>query len=129
MLLLEPGLQVVGGDVSEHGLAGATDLVRPHLRRLDARDPLPFADDEFDLVISLAMLHNLRLPDLWGCLGEIARVGRAGYVMAESYRSERELFNLQCWALTCETFLDVGEWEWLFARTGYDGDYEFIFFE
>jgi hypothetical protein len=25
--------------------------------------------------------------------------------MTESYRNEKELFNLQCWALTCETFL------------------------
>jgi len=129
MLLLEPGLRVVGGDVSAHGLAGATDLVRPHLRHLDAREPLPFADGEFDLVISLAMLHNLRLPELWRCLGEIARVGRRGYVMAESYRNEREQFNLQCWALTCETFLDVDDWQWLFDRIGYRGDYEFIFFE
>ena len=25
--------------------------------------------------------------------------------MVESYRNEQELYNLQCWALTCETFL------------------------
>ena len=25
--------------------------------------------------------------------------------MLESYRNELELFNLQCWALTCESFL------------------------
>ena len=24
--------------------------------------------------------------------------------MVESYRNEKELFNLQCWALTCESF-------------------------
>lgn len=129
LLTLEPGLQVVGGDISQHGLDGATDLVRPHLRRLDAREPLPFADGEFDLVVSLATLHNLRLTDLWNCLREVARVGRDGYIMVESYRNERELFNLQCWALTCETFLEVEEWKWLLAQCGYRGDYEFIYFE
>ena len=30
--------------------------------------------------------------------------------MVESYRNDKELFNLQCWALTCETFLRPEEW-------------------
>lgn len=129
LISIQPGLEIVGGDISQHGLDGATDVVRPHLQQLDARQPLPFRDHEFDLVISLATLHNLRLPNLHGCLSEIARVGRNGYVMVESYRNEQELFNLQCWALTCETFLDVEEWKWLFAQCDYRGDYEFIYFE
>jgi hypothetical protein len=49
--------------------------------------------------------------------------------MVESYRSERELFNLQCWALTAESFFDADEWIWIFAHFGYTGDYEFIYFE
>jgi len=103
--------------------------VRPMLRHIDAREPLPFLAGEFDLVISLATLHNLRLPDLWLALQEISRVGRQGFIMVESYRTVKELFNLQCWALTCETFLDADEWTWLFAQSDYVGDYEFIYFE
>jgi len=129
LLELEPALQVVGVDVSEHGLAGATERVRPYLQRLDAREKLPFRDNEFDLVISLAVLHNFRLPELSACLREISRVAKHGYVMVESFRDVRELFNLQCWALTCETFLDVESWKWLFQANGYRGDYEFIYFE
>jgi len=49
--------------------------------------------------------------------------------MMESYRNEKELFNLQCWALTAESFLDPDEWRWVFDCCGYQGDYEFIFFE
>ena len=60
---------------------------------------------------------------------EIERVGQQGYVMLESYRDEQELFNLKCWALTCESFFSVAEWVWLYERFGYTGDYEFIFFE
>jgi sporadic carbohydrate cluster protein (TIGR04323 family) len=129
LLLLEPSLEVTGIDISTHGIDGATDLVRPHLRRLDARQPLPFRDQEFDLAVSLAVLHNFRLPDLANSLREISRVSRQGFVMVESYRNVRELFNLQCWALTCETFMDVDAWLWLFESVGYRGDYEFIYFE
>ena len=67
--------------------------------------------------------------ELEAALQEIDRVGRQGYVMVESYRSEQEQFNLQCWARTCESFFDVDEWIWLDDRFGYAGDYEFIFFE
>lgn len=129
MLTLEPQLRVVGIDISTHAIASATELVRPHLSVADARRPLGYADNEFDLVISLATLHNFHLREVFDSLGEIERVGRAGYVMVESYRDARELFNLECWALTCRTFLSVEDWEWLFRRSGYSGDYEFIFFE
>ena len=129
MLLLEPKLKVRGFDISDHGIAGASDLVRPHLVQQQAQSKYPFSNDEFDLVISLGTLHNLRLFDLKPALNEIERVGKQGYVMLESYRDEQELFNLQCWALTCESFLDEAEWIWLYRHFGYSGDYEFIYFE
>ena len=47
----------------------------------------------------------------------------------ESYRNELELFNLQCWALTCESFFDHEEWPWIYEHFGYTGDYEFIYFK
>jgi len=127
--LLLPGLTICGVDLSPYALNSSTDIVRPFLFEHDIRAPLPFKNNEFDLVISLGTLHNLRLPDLAIALAEFERVGRAGYLMVESYRNEFELFNLQCWALTAESFLDSGEWEWLYRRFGYSGDYEFIFFD
>ena len=129
MLLLEPRLKVTGFDISEHGIASATDLIKSHLYLQQAQTRYPFENDEFDLVISLGTLHNLRLFDLTAALTEIERVGKQRYVMLESYRNERELFNLQCWALTCESFFDEDEWVWLYNRFGYTGDYEFIYFE
>ena len=62
-------------------------------------------------------------------LAEIERVGKNKYVMLESYRNELELFNLECWALTAESFFDAAEWIWLYEHFGYTGDYEFIYFE
>jgi len=127
--LLLPGARLVGFDISRHGLAqkhrhftGTTFIHR-------AQDPYPFANDEFDLVISLGALHNLRIFELEVALTEIERVGKRAYVMLESYRNELELFNLECWALTAESLLDQEEWMWLYQHFGFTGDFEFIFFE
>jgi len=127
--LLLPELDVRGFDISEHGLRQAKEEVLPYLFRHRAEDPLPFKDNEFDLVISLGTMHNLRIFELKQALKEIERVGKKSYIMLESYRNEQELFNLQCWALTCESFFDNEEWPWIFRNFGYSGDYEFIYFE
>jgi len=124
-----PGLAVAGFDISKHGLSDCKEEIKGNLYQHRAQDPYPYGEDAFDLVISLGCLHNLRLFELEKALKEIERVGKSGYVMAESYRSELEQFNLQCWALTCESFFDFDEWVWLFDHFGYTGDYEFIYFE
>jgi SAM-dependent methyltransferase len=126
---LLPGAEVLGFDISKHGMADAPEAIRPHLFRYRAQDAYPFGDKYFDLVISLGCLHNLRIFELKTACGEIERVGKQGYIMLESYRSELELFNLECWALTCESFFDTAEWIWLYRHFGYTGDYEFIYFE
>ena len=127
--LLLPEVTIKGFDISNHGLSCALDSVKDDLFIHKAQEPYPFQDNEFDLVISLGCLHNLRLMELEVALGEIERVGKQGYVMLESYRNEAEQFNLQCWALTCESFFDEDEWVWLYNHFGYKGDYEFIYFE
>lgn len=126
---LLPDAELHGFDVSNHGVATAPESIRPALRIHRAQDPYPWPDEYFDLVISLATLHNLRLFELETAVKEIERVGRSKYIMVESYRNEQELFNLQCWALTAESFLDTDEWTWLYEHFGYTGDYEFIYFE
>ncbi len=127
--LLEPALEITGFDISKHGLSSRHPELKANLITHRAQDPYPFEDASFDLVISLATLHNLRIFELQSALTEIQRVGKQGYVMLESYRNEQELFNLQCWALTCESFFDQDEWIWLYKHFGYTGDYEFIYFE
>jgi ubiquinone/menaquinone biosynthesis C-methylase UbiE len=124
-----PGLEVHGFDISKHGLADAKPEVRDRLYRYHAQDRYPYGDKYFDLVISLATLHNLRLFELETAVKEIERVGKSKYIMLESYRNEQELFNLECWSLTAESFLDTAEWIWLYNHFGYTGDYEFIYME
>ena len=127
--LLLPDLRVKGFDISKHGLNEAKENLKEDLFIHKAQEKYPFEDNEFDLVISLGCLHNLRIFELKTALGEIERVGKNGYVMLESYRNELEQFNLQCWALTCESFFDHEEWPWIYNHFGYSGDYEFIYFE
>lgn len=126
---LLPQATCAGFDVSRHGIADAPAEIQDSLVIGRAQDPFPFGDDQFDLVISLGCLHNLRVFELSTALGEIERVGRNAYVMVESYRNETEMFNLECWALTAESLFDTAEWIWLYSHFGYSGDYEFIYFE
>jgi SAM-dependent methyltransferase len=123
-----PGITVAGIDISAYAVANAKESVRGGLVCGDAAE-LPFGDAQFDLVVSLGTLHNLPIARLWSALEEIERVGRgAKYVMVESFRDEREKANLLYWQLTCKSFYSVEDWEWLYRRVGYRGDYGFIFF-
>ena len=128
MKLLLPNLRISGFDVSNHGIATAKQEVKEQLFIHRAQDPFPFQKNEFDLAIPLGCLQNLRIIELEIALKEMERVDSNGYLMLESYRNEQEQFNLQCWALTCESFFDTKEWTWLFEHLGYKGDYEFIYF-
>jgi ubiquinone/menaquinone biosynthesis C-methylase UbiE len=124
-----PGISVTGIDVSDYGIENAKPEIRAFLEVGDATE-LPFTDQSFDLVISLNVLHNLVLPDVFASLKEIERVGRGEkYLVVESYRSEREKVNLMCWQLTCEAFFRPEEWEWVFVQAGYTGDHGYIYFE
>lgn len=125
-----PGLKVTGIDISDYALAHAKEEVQPFLVQGTAQDLSRFADNSFDLVISLTTLHNLYLFDLVSAVKEIQRISkRNSYIMVESYRNEEEKANLLYWQLTCECFFTVEEWEWIYKQCGYTGDYSFIFFE
>lgn len=126
---LLPQCQVTGFDISGYAIQEAKAEIKERLFVHRAQDPFPFADSEFDLVISLTTLHNLYIHELVAALTEIERVGKDKYLAVESYRDEQELFNLQCWALTCAAFFTPQEWTWIFNQFGYNGDYEFIYFE
>ncbi|HEV8022115.1 MAG TPA: class I SAM-dependent methyltransferase [Candidatus Lustribacter sp.] len=124
-----PGLKVAGLDISAYGIENSKEEVRSSLVVGHAKS-LPFEDNSFDLVISLGTLHNLGIEDLWSAVSEIERVGRDNkYIMIESFRNQREKANLLYWQLTCKSFYSVEDWEWLYRKIGYSGDYGFIFFE
>ena len=124
-----PGLEVRGLDISTYALEHAKPEIKDSLVQGTAAK-LPFADGEFDLVISINTLHNLYNYELDAALREMERVGKKHkYLCVESYRNEVEKVNLLYWQLTCEAFCTPAEWEWWFQQTGFTGDSSFIYFE
>lgn len=124
-----PGLEVKGIDISSYALEHAKEEIRDCLQCGKAQE-LPFEDNEFDLVISLTTLHNLKVFDLKKAVQEIERVSKANsYIMVESFRNDEEEVNMLYWQLTCASYYSVEEWEWLYKEWDYTGDYSFIFFE
>lgn len=121
-------IEIHGYDISEYAIKNSHNEIKQNLFVHDASKKLKFPDNYFDLVISLGTLHNLEIQDLKNSIQEIQRLGKKKYIMVESYRNEEELFNLQCWALTCKAFYSYDEWLWLYKNFGYTGDFEFIYF-
>ncbi len=126
--LLFPNIEIKGIDISKYALDNAKEEVKPCLD-LGSVCKLPYADGEFDLIISLNTLHYLYIYELEQALKEIERVSKGNsYIVVESYRNESEKANLLNWQLTCECIFTPQEWEWLFNKFGYTGDYSFVFF-
>lgn len=124
-----PGVEVAGLDISAYAIANAKDEVKDCLQEGHAKS-LPYSDNSFDFVVSVNTLHNLYLNDLWSAIAEIERVGcGAKHITVEAYRNEQEKVNLLYWQLTCRAFHTPDEWEWLFNKVAYNGDYGYIFFE
>lgn len=122
-------VEVTGLDISEYAIRTGKEEIKERLVVGDAAR-LPFADRQFDLVISVTTLHNLLIDSLFAALGEIERVGRGNaHVTVEAYRTEREKVNLLYWQLTCRAVHTPAEWDWIFDKAGYRGDYGCIFFE
>ena len=126
---LLPRGQFSGFDISNYAIENSKEEIRSKLFIHPAQEPYPFEDKSFDLVLSMTTLHNLPIDGIKTALQEIERVGKEKYVVVEGFRNDKELFNLQCWALTCQAFLSPEEWKWLFKESRYTGDYEFIYHE
>ena len=124
-----PGIHIKGIDISNYGLKNSKKEISKFLFKGDLKKKLKFKSKEFDFVFSINTLHNLEINYLIQSIKDIQRIGEKHFICSESYRNEKELFNLQCWALTCESFLSKREWIWLLQKSGYTGDYEFIYFE
>ncbi len=123
-----PELEIRGLDVSEYAVENSKEEISGFIS-LGTACRLPFPDNYFDLVLSINTLHYLYIDELEKAIYEIERVKRKdSYLVVESYRNETEKNNLLCWQLTCECFFTPREWEWLFRKFSYRGDYSFVFF-
>ena len=126
---LLPNAKLKGIDISNYAIKNSKKEIRSSLEVGNATS-LPYPDNYFDLVLSINCLHCLHVYDLEKSLIEMERVGKKDkYLCVESFRSEIEKQNLLYWQVTCEAFHNPKSWKWWFNKTGYSGDYSFIYFE
>ena len=79
MLKLQPGLIIHGFDISNYALKRVKKNKNLKVFKYKAEKKFPYKKKSFDLVISLATLHNLKLFDLANSIKEIERVGKKIY--------------------------------------------------
>lgn len=131
-LLLEfqkMGMRTHGIDISTYAKQTAPYAIIPCISTGNCCK-LPYKDASFDFVYSINTFHNLEAPELDKALQEMVRVGKGReWFCVESYRDEKEKFNMLNWQLTCESFHRPGAWKKIAERNGYHGDVGFIFFE
>ncbi len=126
---INPEIEVCGIDISSYAIKKSHNDIKKKIFKFDVRKKLPFKKNQFDLAISLGTLHNFHIFELKQILKNISSISKSNYIMVESYRNNQELVNLQCWALTCNSFFNTKEWLHIFKEYGYYGDYEFIYFK
>jgi ubiquinone/menaquinone biosynthesis C-methylase UbiE len=122
---LMPAATVAGIDISTYAVEHAKDEVRPHLA-VGSADALPYADDSFDLVLSINTVHNLPGERCAAALRQIERVKKQGghaFVTVDAWRNDAERDRLMKWMLTAYTYMSTADWERFFAEAGYRGDY------
>lgn len=120
---LIPGIQVAGVDISSYAIENAIEDMRPFVRVADAVH-LPFADNSFDVVISINTIHNLEKEECARALKEIERVARGkSFITVDAYRNDAEKERMMAWNLTAKTVMHVDEWKAFFREADYTGDY------
>ena len=123
ILQVLPGATMRGIDVSTYAKENAYGQTGS-LIDIGSAEKLPYADESFDLVISINSIHNLPLGRCKQALAEMERVSRAHkFVTIDAWRTEEEHQRLLDWILTAETYLHVDDWVHLFTEVGYAGDY------
>jgi SAM-dependent methyltransferase len=127
LMQIHPGIRVKGIDISQYAVENAKEEVKPYLTVGNVTE-LPFEPGEFDLALSINVLHNLYIFDLFKAVCEMERVAANKYLVVDSYRNESERVNLMYWQLTCECFYTPEEWQWIFDRCEYQGDFSCIYY-
>lgn len=120
---LMPNMTIAGLDISEYALANASEDVKPFLKQGNAKE-LPYADNSFDLIISINTVHYLPLEECKQALREIQRVTRHyAFVVVDAWRNQAQKEKLMQWNINGLTYMHVDDWVKLLDKIGYRGDY------
>ena len=115
--------EVEGIDISDYAIKNAKPEMKKYLKVGDAKK-LNYADNTFDLVISITTVHNLDLKECKESLQEIERVSKKyKFITVDAYSNEKERELINSWNLTAKTILYTDEWKELFLEARYAGDF------
>lgn len=121
--LLIPGIHVEGIDFSRYALQHALADIKPFIKFGNAKS-LPYPDKSFDLVISINTIHNLPRNECMQAIKEIQRVTKHhAFITVDAYQTEIERKRMFMWNLTARTILSQTNWEEVFRKSGFSGDY------
>lgn len=98
--MVNPSLQVHGVDISKYAIENGMPFVKDNLICASCTH-LPYEDSQFDLVITIDTLQQVKEADCRQAVREINRVGRKHrFITVHSYRDEVEKDNLVRWEAT-----------------------------
>ena len=118
-----PSCTIAGLDISKYCLDNSMEDVKPFLKH-GSCNRLPYKDNSFDLVISIATIHNLNIDGVKESLKEIMRVTKKhAFIKVNGYHTQKECDSLNNWNLVAKTILHVNESTSIFNKVGYKGDY------
>jgi len=146
-----PGIRVAGIDISDyalnHAMDGYGDLlmtnnafsprnadiaeqrarekVLPHMVKASA-DELPYADNSFDVVLSINTTHNLPRNRFKKAIKEMIRVSKdkeSMFIQLDSYANEKQKQEMKYWNLTGLTVMSDDEWIDFLGNLGYQGHF------
>lgn len=118
-----PSLRVTGIDISEYAIECCPLEVKPFLKVGNVIDLSMFKDKEFNFVVCITTIHNLKEIECRQAIREIQRVGKNAFIKVDAYRTEEDRERMLAWNITAETILSVDEWIKLFKEERYTGDY------
>lgn len=122
--LRDLNIDCYGVDISNYAIANCHPDVKNYVRVGDSRE-LNFRDGEFDLVLSINTLHNLKRNDIIKSLSELMRVSQKScFVQVDSYITTEEKSRFEEWVLTARFHDYPSGWLDLFKEAGYFGDWD-----
>ena len=120
-------IKIEGIDISKYSIKNSKKEIKNCLKVADI-NKYKFKK-KYDLIISINTLHNLEIFQLTNVVRNIIKNSKNTYIAVEGYKNLKQLFNLQCWALTANTFFSKNEWIWFLKNLKYKRHLEIIYFE
>ena len=124
--LVNEEMDAYGIDISKYAIECSPPEIRDRLFVNDARNLHIFKDKEFNLVISINTIHNLKEDECRKAIREIQRIGKNAFIVVDSYRNEEEKERMLEWNMTGETIKSDKGWIEMFKEEGYTGDYSWF---